>query len=181
MTLPASVIFVLQSVVGLLFLQSAWGKLGNLGSYLDAVAEYQVLPLKLSRVIGAALVLAELAICITHFLGVWLRIAVPLTLLLLLTFALVITWTLKRGRRVRCLCFGPQTQELVSPRALYRIAMLGFVEACLLAIVQATPSDRAWLVLSTPEILLCLVLAATVLVTGSWLLRLPDLRLPSMH
>lgn len=101
-----AIVLVARLCIGFFFLQSALGKIGNLRNFVRGTIEYQVLPERAARVFGLLLPWVELGLALTLVLGIALRITGSAAMLLLFCFIVAVAINLRRGRQIRCNCYG---------------------------------------------------------------------------
>lgn len=179
-TVLPHVAFAAQLALGAVFLLSALPKLRRPRAFARDVAAYGILPPSAARVFALAVVPLELFLAFAFLTG-WLVVAaLPLATALLLAFLIAVGINLQRGRRIPCGCFG-EASERISPRAVARLLLLLAV-ALLLAAARSTGSDvrppSGLLVADAAAIAHLLpsaALAAFLLLSGAWLLSLPEL------
>ena len=97
---------VLRVGLGVTFLYAASTKVGDLVTFAEEIANYQMLPAVLVPVVAAILPGLEIALGLALILGVWTRTAAALTGGLLAVFTVGIAQALVRGIDLRCGCFG---------------------------------------------------------------------------
>lgn len=166
---------VLRMVLGWIFLSSAIGKLRQPVDFIKAVARYQVLPRRLSYLVGSSLIPVEASLAMSHLTGWLLRIAAITGLATLCSFAVVIAWNLERD--LPCLCFGVQSKDRVSGRTLARLLLLATAEllVCVEYVWNQTPSVLSNRPLNIQTLTRVVVWPAVVLITGTWSLRSYDI------
>jgi uncharacterized membrane protein YphA (DoxX/SURF4 family) len=102
----------IRVALGLMFLVSAAGKLGDLNAVVAEVRQYGLLPEPLPIPFGYALPFGELALGITLFLGLFTRLAAAGGALLMVAFMVAIAFRLlTAGSAADCGCFGLLGQE----------------------------------------------------------------------
>lgn len=155
---------VAQLALGLVFLLSTLGKLRRPAAFLRGVAEYEILPVPLAKVFGAVLIPVEAFLAAAHLTGRGLRVAVPLGIVILLTFATAVAINLGRNRDLLCHCFDSLGGERISARSLAQLALLLAAEGLLLSGPALRPADPGDLALAGVWAVFCLL-------AGLWLLR----------
>ena len=155
---------VARLALGLVFLLSTLGKLRRPVAFLRGVAEYEILPAPLAYVFGAVLIPVEAFLAVAHLTGWELRIAVPLGIAVLLTFATAVGINLGRNRDLLCLCFDSLGGERISVRSLAQLGLLLGAEVLLLSGPALRPAGGGDLALAG-------VWAVFSLLGGLWLLR----------
>lgn len=101
-----AIALVARLYLGLFFLQSALGKIANLGRFIQGAVEYRVVPERVARVLGALLPWGELGLAGALLIGLALPLTGIVAALLLLCFTAAIAINLRRGRAIRCHCYG---------------------------------------------------------------------------
>lgn len=114
----------LQLAVGLVLLISAIAKLRAPRAFAQGVADYRLLPYRVSLVAGVLIIPAELAIAMAHLTGYAIKLAVPCGLVLLVIFLVAVSINLMRARNIPCHCFGTDDTESISVRVLVRLFMM---------------------------------------------------------
>jgi hypothetical protein len=160
-----------QLALGAVFLPSAAPKLRHPAVFRRTVAEYRLLPRRLTLPVAALVIGLELLLAIAFLIGWMAEAAVPLAGAMLVGFSVAIAINLHRGRRISCGCFGGDA-ETISMRSLGRLSMLSLV-VVLLAVLPAFPvtmgeiaADEA----SAAAYLIPVVTAAgALLLSGLWL------------
>lgn len=93
-------------VVGVVFIVAGGLKVGDLAGSGRAVNAYDVMPIELGRLIGAALPLVEIALGLLLVVGLASRLAAAATAMLFVVFITGITQAWARGLTIDCGCFG---------------------------------------------------------------------------
>lgn len=124
--------WVAQLCLGVVFGVSACTKLASPLRFAHGVAEYKILPARISFLFGFAVIGCEIFIAVSHLFGWLLSVAAPTGLLLLLSFLSAVSINLARRRVLPCYCFGAGKGELISVRSLARIAFALCGEALVL-------------------------------------------------
>ncbi len=102
----------IRAALGVMFLVSAAGKLGDLSAVVAEVRAYNLLPEPLPIPFGYALPFGELAIGITLLLGLFTRTAAAGGALLMVAFMIAVAYRLlTAGAAADCGCFGLLGQE----------------------------------------------------------------------
>jgi len=172
---------VLQHALGIVFLLSATAKARDPGGFARGVMEYKVLPRLLSYCIGLVLLPLEAFVSASHLTGWRLDLAVPLGLVLLLSFVLGVGVNLGRGRVLPCYCFGSGARggETISGRTVARLLLLLSGEVFLLVegslLTKSRPAIYPWQAGGLLEFSLAVFWAGFALLAGSWLLSFTDL------
>ena len=166
-----------QLGLGLVFALSAVPKLRRPLSFAANVEEYRVLPRRASRALAFPLIAVELALALAFLAGAPAAPALAASIALLAVFLLAVAVNLRRGRRVSCGCFG-SSGERISRRAAARLLLLLVAAATLLLLSAAGYAGDAGLTalgtVPLEDVLSAWLLAAALLLLGSWALRLPE-------
>ncbi len=102
----------IRVALGVMFLVSAAGKLGDLGAVVAEVRQYGLLPEPLPIPFGYALPFGEVAVGIMLVLGLFTRLAAAGGSLLMIAFMIAIAYRLlTAGGAADCGCFGLLGQE----------------------------------------------------------------------
>lgn len=165
---------ILQFIVGLTFLGSAFGKVLAPALFFDSLRDFKLLPSSSVNHVGMLLIVVEGVIAFAYLSGSLLQPAGILALVLLFCFLLVTSLALKRGLHIKCSCFGAGDTEPLSASTIVRIVVLAGVVLILLA--RSSELD-GWLATaySGQQILLALTCAVLAQMLASWLLAIPDL------
>ncbi len=158
---------VARLALGLVFLLSTLGKLRRPVAFLRGVAEYEILPAPLAYVFGAVLIPVEAFLAVAHLTGWGLRMAVPLGIAVLLTFAAAVGINLGRNRDLLCHCFDSLGGERISARSLAQLGLLVAAEVLLLSGPALRPANPG----KPGDLALAGVWAVFSLLAGLWLLR----------
>lgn len=117
---------VIQLAIGIVLLLASAGKWRNPIGFARGVADYELLPNRLSIVFGMLLIPLETWLAVSHLTGWKLAVAAPIGIAMFASFAFAVGLNLARGRNLPCYCFGDGTRESISTRALVRLlALLG--------------------------------------------------------
>jgi methylamine utilization protein MauE len=168
---------VVQLAVGLVFLLSVAGKLINPRDFARGVVKYQVLPDRLSYVVGLTLIPTEVLLAAFHLTGRLLSFGALLGVGVLACFAAGVAVNLKRGRSLPCYCFGNSKGDVISGRTLARLTLLMVGEMLLLADLALSRTDNPAnldRVHDVSEFSLAFLSAIFLLIFGSWLLNAAD-------
>jgi len=163
-----------QLALGVVFLLAAVPKLRRPSTFVQAVRGYDLLPAALVGSTAVALIGAEVFLAGALIMGWAVGVAVPVATATVLVFMVGVGVNLRRGRRVRCGCFGA-AGEVLSARTLARLVIL-LVGATVLLVLHAVDGDSVWAIgrIATDGPYPA-GLAALWLVFGLWLLQLPEL------
>ena len=93
-------------ILGALFVWAAVSKSGDMASFAEEVADYQMLPARLVPVAAAAMPGIEALCGLVLIVGVWARASALVISGLLAVFIAALTQSLLRGIDLRCGCFG---------------------------------------------------------------------------
>jgi hypothetical protein len=164
-------------LIAALFLRSGFAKAADSGAFRSAVANYQILPLNMVKVVAAVLPAAEIVAGIMLAAGIVPVVIASILAILLLAFAASIAVNLARGRVFDCGCTG----SAVAPSSIsWRHAGLDVVLAAISAAVAigVPPTAEAWPGLSSPvhsaahaSDMVPLLLVVTLVLIGAMLLR----------
>lgn len=124
-------------LLGIILFSSAIGKLENPKLFTETVVEYGLLPHSLAQAYGTVLPWAELVVSLALLLGIFVRLASLLTILMSASFAVAGIYALFRPAVDMCGCFG----ELVNLSHGQAIALDVFM--ILLAVQLVYYSSRA--------------------------------------
>jgi hypothetical protein len=113
----------LQVTVGLVFAAAVVPKLTRPGVFAATVAAYKIVPAQTARWLAPVIMAAEAFIAIALVTGWVAGAALHGALVLVLLFSGAVAWSLWRGRRIACGCFGGPGEE-ISGRSLIRLALL---------------------------------------------------------
>jgi hypothetical protein len=114
--------WVIEKALGAMFILSSAGKMRAPKAFFRAVADYGVLPPQFSSPFGVIVMFAEAFSGAACLAGALLVIAVPLSLGLLVSFAVAVGINVAKRQDVPCYCFG-RADERVSSRTLIRLAL----------------------------------------------------------
>jgi hypothetical protein len=167
------VISAVQVDLGILFLVAGLSKLRAPREFIQAVAEYRILP-RMAPVVGAAVIGSELFVCAALVFGQLLAVASLVALGWLVVFAVVTGVNLRRGRLIPCHCFGGGG-ELIGGRTLGRIALIG-AGVVLVAVARLMANVPPPAVMGPAEFIATAALTVFVALAGAWLLRAGELR-----
>ena len=168
---------VAQLALGVVFLAAAAGKLRRPAVFLEGVVDYEILPRPLAYAFGVVVIPVEAFLAVSHLTGWALGLAMPLALILLLSFAAAVGINLRRDRDLLCHCFDGVHGERISRRSLIQLLLLVAAEAFVLGDLAWPDLNRTVYqgqVATLPELALALPWIVFVLVAASWLLRVDD-------
>jgi methylamine utilization protein MauE len=132
---------VFRTGVGAVCLLAGIEKAQSPGDFVDGVRQYRLVPPRFARIVGWALVAAELVIGALLVSGLVPALAALGALVLFSVFAAALAVSLARSNRAPCHCFGASEVERISPLALVRaVALAGVAAAVLLLALQDTAS-----------------------------------------
>ncbi|GFE85026.1 hypothetical protein GCM10011487_70260 [Steroidobacter agaridevorans] len=164
-----------QLAVGLIFLWSSLSKLAHPVSFVEGLSEYAISRTMLATPIAVGVILAEGFIALSHLTGGMLASGVFGGIVLLLSFASVLVVVLKRGKPVRCLCFGVTQQEPVSFQTFARVGLLLAAELLLQFLQRAGLHWNTPLELTPSDLLAALLCAALAVLAASWVIVAPEI------
>lgn len=120
----ATLLEVIQSAVGIVFLFSAVGKARHPNGFVNGVVAYQILPGPLSVMYGIVLIPLEAFVATSLLFGWLVRLGISIGLFLLCSFFVAVAINVRRDRDLSCYCFGDTSTERISRRSLVRIGLL---------------------------------------------------------
>lgn len=123
--------------LGGVFLASAMPKMRHPKNFMLAVIEYRILPFTFSRLFALILPGLELLIALLLITGTLVRLAAFSYALLMLSFVIGVSVNLRRGRDMRCHCFGSSHTRKITASLVAQDLLL-CMSAFLLAVL--TPS-----------------------------------------
>lgn len=165
----------IQLALGVVFLLAVVPKLRQPRRFVRTVAGYRLLPKSMTPVAARGLLAAEAALALSLLTGWLTAVAVPLAIATFAVFLAAAGYTLNRGRRIPCGCFG-DSGELLSARTVVRLVLLLSAALLLLVLQQTVPALRVADLVSSGYGVHMAGLAVFLLVLGTWLLHLPELR-----
>lgn len=112
--LVLALVFVARTMLGVLFLRSAWGKFADVPGFARGLAAYQLLPAWAIAPLAWLLPLTELALAAAFLIGWLLPLAAALAGLLLAGFTAALVVNLRRGRVIACNCHGSSQHTPIS-------------------------------------------------------------------
>jgi uncharacterized membrane protein YphA (DoxX/SURF4 family) len=168
---------VLQLTIGVVFLLSAIGKLRDPSGFAQGLAEYELVPRRLSYSAALILTASEALLALSHLTGWMLQLAAPLGICLLVCFALAVGANLRRGRILPCYCFGGRGKEYISGATLARLIMLISAEASLTALINSSvrPKLQALHIREARELGFTLLWVAVLFIVATWSLSIRTL------
>ena len=129
---------VVQAAVGLCFAYAAVAKFIWSRDFQQSVASLGLLREGFVRPAGIIVVALEAAVGFSFLVGGLLPWGAAGAMLLLAVFGFVIGTARRRGIAVACNCFGPGSADVTSPKALWRLLLLG---AGVIFVLIARPSE----------------------------------------
>lgn len=129
---------VAQAAVGLCFAYAAVAKFIWFRDFQQSVASFGLLPEGFVRPAGIVVVALEAAVGFSFLVGGVLPWGTAGAMLLLAVFGFVIGAARRRGIAVACNCFGPGSADATSPKALWRLLLLG---AGVIFVLVARPNE----------------------------------------
>jgi uncharacterized membrane protein YphA (DoxX/SURF4 family) len=128
-------------ILATIFLLSSFGKLVDIERYsVDAVYNFDILPLGLARFFGLTMPFIELLCALGLLFGVFTRLCAFGISMMSLSFFIAKTIVLSQGRSIECGCFGAIIDTLASVTIYMDLPMM----ALALMIVFAPASSRHW-------------------------------------
>lgn len=119
---------------------AAVSKARTLPVFREQIADYQLLPYRLTRLAAVFIVASEASSAILLLVPPTRRLGAALALLLFGIFLVGVGNSLARGLRISCGCFGPGGKlDLIGPPTLARVLWFG----CL-SLIAALPFDVGW-------------------------------------
>lgn len=109
---------IAATLVGVVLLASSISKLRSPRSFVVSVVNYRVLPQRLSEAVGWSLPWLELFLGLCLVSGAAVRTAALATCVLLLAFIAAVGINLARGRRIKCQCFGHNSNRDIGWRVV---------------------------------------------------------------
>lgn len=97
---------LLQLVLGFVFLYAGLQKISHQNEFLLIVKNYQLIPLNLERIFSLVLPWMEFTIGSMLVLGIYVKQAALIAILVLVTFSMVIGINIIRGISFSCGCFS---------------------------------------------------------------------------
>jgi uncharacterized membrane protein YphA (DoxX/SURF4 family) len=166
--------------LGSVFLTSAVPKMRHPKNFMLAVIEYRILPFTLSRLFALILPALELLIALLLVTGTFVRFAALAYAFLMLSFVIGVSVNIRRGRDLRCHCFGSNHKRTITASLVMQDLLL-CMSAFLLAVL--TPSwwvSEQWsfmryvglapfaalLLLGTFSVILSMVLGSTKVISS---------------
>jgi putative oxidoreductase len=139
-------ILVLRVLLAAVFLISSFGKLVDIERYsVDAVYNFDILPMALARFFGLVMPFIELLCGLGLLFGVLTRLAALGVSLMSAAFFIAKGIVLAQGRSIDCGCFGAVVETLASVTIFMDIPMVIMA----LLIMFAPPQSRHWASLGT--------------------------------
>ncbi len=141
--------------IGFMFLVSATGKLRDVKAFIDAIANFNLLPSRLNTIAAYLFICGEVVVVATLTIGgVFLSVGFLLAICLLLFFSVALVISLGRKMSISCNCFGVSK----SPISMYDLWRNGVFIVC--AVVGYKTQSAAGS-LSILDFVLLALLAAT--------------------
>jgi uncharacterized membrane protein YphA (DoxX/SURF4 family) len=142
-----AIALVARLCVGLFFLQSALGKIRHLRDFVQGTVEYRVLPERAAQAFGFMLPWLELGLTLALILGIALRITGAVVMLLLSCFIVAVTINLRRGREIKCNCYGIADTSTIGWGTVMRNLLLLLLAATTVALGSHAVAPEQWLIL----------------------------------
>jgi hypothetical protein len=168
---------VVQLAIGLVFLLSVRGKLMNPRGFARGVIDYQILPDRISYLVGLLLIPTGILLAATHLTGRLLAFGVLLGIVVLACFTAGVALNLRRGRLLPCHCFGDSKGDVIPGRTLARLILLMGGELLLLADFSFSGANNLanpGQFLDVSEFASAFLSAIFLLVLGNWLSNASD-------
>lgn len=180
--LPATThfLFALQLAIGFVFLVAAVSKLRRPRSFSGLIRDYNIVPSAVVVPTSTLIVAVEFFLAVALVTGAVLPVALPLAVATLVVFAVAVSVNLRRGRLVRCGCFGDD-DERISGRSVARLgemllAAIVLMVANALGVAAVTVDDLASAGFGAVTYLSEIApVAAFLVLVGLWMLHLPEL------
>ncbi len=166
--------------LGIVALLSSLPKLRRPSAFAQRVAEYELLPSPIVRIVSAALILAEAFLAVAFLTGLLIDVALPLAIVTLVIFIVAVSANLRRGRTIRCGCFGDGNEQ-ISSLSIARLLLLLTSVLFLTALRVAGGATSLGAVFGadgkpiSADVLQAVLQAVFLLLLGMWILRLPEL------
>jgi putative oxidoreductase len=122
--MPEYLALVARFALGTLFVFAGAAKLGSIQDFEAVVRAHRLLPAGLARQVAQALAWLEIGLGLLLLIGEQVDKAAYGLIFLLVLFMLVIARILARRERLRCGCFGSESNGFVGPAALVRNVVL---------------------------------------------------------
>lgn len=170
--MSAELLLVLRLAVGLVFLWACLAKLRSPQALVSGLVSYDMLPEMFIRPFAVLLVSTEGLIAVSHLSGYLLPVASVAAVALLCGSVGVVLVVLKKGRTVRCVCFGADGAETISSKTLIRVLGLLCVETGFIAgrtFAEESPRISSIMAEGIGLEMLCAVALIMVLAWFSWI------------
>jgi hypothetical protein len=154
-----------QLVTAGVFALSAFGKLRAPGAFVASLADFGLLPARLHRPAGHALIAAETAVVPLVLVPALAPVGLGLAAVLLGLFAAVIVATLRRGRRPRCRCFGVASAPLGPAHVARNVVLAALAGA---GAVTAAATAASWSLEPAPLAAGALIAAVALAVVAAF-------------
>ncbi len=131
-------ILVLRLLLAAVFLLSSFGKLVDIERYsVDAVYNFDILPMALARLFGLVMPFIELLCGLGLLFGILTRLSALGVALMSLAFFIAKGIVLAQGRSIDCGCFGAVVETLASVTIFMDIPMVVMALMIMFAPVQS--------------------------------------------
>lgn len=137
--------FVIRLFLGLIFLSSALGKLVNRAQFQQAVLNFAILPSVVARIYSMFLPWTELVLSLALITGFALRPVALILSFVIISFTTAIAVNLKRGRSLKCHCYGILGNSTISWGIVARNALLLMLAVVLLIFALGNLRLNDWL------------------------------------
>ena len=122
-------VMICRLVLGVVFIYASWDKLLDPAGFAQNIHHYRMVPYALLHPFAVFLPMLEMVVGVALILGIQLRGAALLTLLMNLMFIVALATALARGLDISCGCFHTDGGHAVGVSLLVRDAFLAL--ACL--------------------------------------------------
>lgn len=173
--MSAELLLVLRLAVGLVFLWACLAKLRAARALISGLMSYDMIPEVFIRPFAVLLVLAEGFIAVSHLSGYLLSFASAIAVALLCGSVGVVLLVLKKGRTVRCVCFGADGEETISSKTLIRLLGLLCVETGFIAGQAFAEGAQHVSPIRAESLWLQMLCAAALIAVLAWVANIPTL------
>ncbi|NMH92991.1 DoxX family membrane protein [Pseudonocardia bannensis] len=134
---------LVRLVLGVVWIVAGALKVGDLDESVRAVRAYRLLPEIGAQMIGAGLPLAEITLGVLLLVGLGVRVAAIVSVLLMAAFVVGIASAWIRGLRIDCGCFGTGGELAAGESPTYGFELARDAALLVLAVLLARwPSSR---------------------------------------
>jgi len=178
----ASVVAGLELLLGVTFAIAAHAKVHRFRDTIKTIADYDLFPRSLAPVIAVLLVVVETIVAISFITGWAVRAIAPVTIGIIALFGTAATINLRRGRIVKCGCFGDS--EELSLHTLARLTLMLAASAAILVAETLEIGQRASLItligqpasVALTEVVRMFIAAAAASCAAIWILNVREVR-----